>query len=245
MSVNTRDSVVRIYVFCRLGVYYRIITRENSRERVQGKGGVIVRRRLLAVTAFLSCATLLAGFRGPAAHGGHPAEAARQRVSRPAAVPAIQSFAAFHGRTTIVFFVATSCMYCAYEARHDLPGIIKWAGFHGADVVIANGSDTLGLGRPGATPSTGTDGPWTPNRNPQKIANDMAAWAKYYHLSGHVYVNPSLSLFKQYHMGGFPSGMVLDAKGRFVARWEGILPPKGIETVAQLANIVARPAKKQ
>lgn len=156
----------------------------------------------------------------------------------------ISSFQSFRGRTVIALFVATSCMYCAYEAKNEIPELIKWARANRVTVVITNADDTLGIGRPGKTPSTGVDGPWTPTHSAAALERDLARWAAVYHLAGYVYADPSLNLFKQYQIGGFPAGMVLDAKGNYVAKWAGILPLPAIENVARLANLVVQPGKK-
>lgn len=152
-------------------------------------------------------------------------------------VAEISSLRAYRGRTVIAFFIATSCMYCAYEAKNDLPKIIRWSKSHRVRVVIINGSDTLGIGRPGRTPSTGTDGAWTPNNNPYKLSADLALWARLYGLSGYVYANPSLQLFKQYGLNEFPAGVVLNSAGKFIAEWNGVVPVSTVEAAAKLANL--------
>lgn len=172
-----------------------------------------------------------------AAAAAHPAKTAHAA----AAVRSITSYRAFHGHTVIALFVATSCMYCAYEAKNEIPDLIKWARANKVSVVITNASDTLGIGKPGKTPSTGVDGPWTPTNSPVRMERDLAQWAAVYHLNGYVYADPSLNLFKKYGIGGFPAGMVLDAKGNYVAKWDGILPIAAIENVAKLANLVVQP----
>ena len=156
---------------------------------------------------------------------------------RDGTVPNISSLGIYRGQTVIAFFIATSCMYCAYEAKNELPKIIRWSKSHHVRVVIINGSDTLGIGRPGRTPTTGIDGAWTPNQNPYRLSADLEVWARLYGLSGYVYSNPSLQLFKQYKMNQFPAGVVLNSAGKFVAKWSGLLPISAVETIAKLANV--------
>ena len=159
-----------------------------------------------------------------------------QRTAHVKKVPILNSLLKFHGNTTLVFFVATSCKYCAYEGLHVLPTLVKWAKVHKNNIVIVNASDTLGLGKSGLQPQTGKDGPWTPNHDATKIAVEMEKWAQLYHLTPYVYVNPSLNLAKEYHITKIPSGIVLSSKGQFVAKWEGVFPASEIEKVARLAN---------
>ena len=197
-------------------------------------------RRILPTLLLVSAALLVAGFLAlvdmmPLVGASTTPPHSRTGDS----VPVIRSLAAFRGRTTLVVFVATSSMYCAYEARHDLPVLLRWARSHDTNVAVVNGSDTLGMGRAGATPSTGTDGPWTPNRNPQAIERAMAAWAAAYRLAGHVYVNPGLNLFRRYTGGGFPTGIILSARGRFVAGWAGVAPPGRIEAMLAPTSLKA------
>ncbi|MCY0902773.1 MAG: TlpA disulfide reductase family protein [Firmicutes bacterium] len=144
------------------------------------------------------------------------------RQSHP--IPYITSLDSFKGHPLLVDFFATSCMYCAYEATVDMPGLLTFAKQHHITVLAINGSATLGMGSAGYTPATGIDGTWTPTDNQATLYSNTVQWARKFHLLPYVRFNSGEGMAKEFHIlhYGFPTLLVFDARGKLVKEWGGV-----------------------
>lgn len=152
-----------------------------------------------------------------------------QRAVKAVPIPSLSNFHQFSGEPTVVDLFASSCMYCAYEAKNNIPPLIRWAHKHHVHVVLVNASATSGLGKAGKTPATGVDGTWTPTKSSKKMTVNLERWAEYYHLVGHVYQNPGFGFVKEFQMKGFPTLVVLNKQGQVVFNQGGVQPDAVIE----------------
>lgn len=152
-----------------------------------------------------------------------------QPAVKKVSIPSLNNFHQFAGEPTIVDLFASSCMYCAYEAKNNIPPLMKWAHKHHVHLVLVNASATTGLGKAGQTPATGVDGTWTPTKSAKQMTANLSRWAEFYHLVGHVYQNPSYQFVKQFKMKGYPTLVVLNKQGHVVFDQAGVQKNSVIE----------------
>lgn len=186
-----------------------------------------IRPVLMAVIAasllLTGCATQPAA--APAVTG-HSAPKTSHKVATKQShpIPYITSLKPFKGHPLLVDFFATSCMYCAYEATVDMPGLLTFAKKHHITVLAINGSATLGMGSAGYTPATGIDGTWTPTDSQAALYGNTVQWARKFHLMPYVRFNSGEGMAKEFHIlhYGFPTLLVFNASGKLVKEWGGV-----------------------
>jgi thiol-disulfide isomerase/thioredoxin len=144
---------------------------------------------------------------------------------------------------TVIMLMASWCKYCAYDDKYVWP--IVAARFPGLQVNIVDVSAHAGIGSPGPrTPAfTGQDNFGRPIDIGSMRAL-MQIYARRFHLSSanvHVFVNPhGLNLW---NVAAFPTILFYDAKGKLLARSNGVLTLTQVRTIVGNVEQGHRPSQ--
>ena len=132
----------------------------------------------------------------------------------------------YRGRPVLVEFMATWCMYCAWESRWVLPQVETAAAQSGFVVLAVDASQLGGIGvsGPADNPGAGHDGSMTPLPTVGTEAaamHELDAYAATFGLTMPFLYDPGLQVTTAYHVTAYPTLVVIGASGHIVKTYVG------------------------
>jgi len=153
------------------------------------------------------------------------------------------SLSSYRGRPVLVEFMATWCMYCAWEAKYVLPQLQAAAAGQGFAILAVDASDRTGIATPGPydDPGAGRDGAATPLPTVGAEAaamHELDEYAATFGLRFPLLYDPGLLVTQAYHVTAYPTLVVIGASGRIDRTFVG--PQPAATLLAELAAAAHR-----